>query len=188
MFISYIVMRVFWTFLSQNLILGVTYQKLIESRYIGHFLIICQNIDIIIHFLNSSVTLRNYRQNYWYQKLKENYRKIIVIKKFDLTPTPSLNQPCLAFLGLRTTLFEFHEHWSKIWRMSRIQSIRKGQFALKKVKKTKGFSFRAFYKCRYAMQLQCTAHCLDAFKLMQRKWLIYAESMSPESLTTKSPA
>ena len=128
-------MRVFWTFLSRNLILGVTYQKVIESRYIGNFLIICQIIDIIIHFLKLLVTLRNYRQNYRYQKLKENYRKIIVFKKFGLTPTPSLNQPCLAFLGLRTTLFEFHEHWSKIWRMSRIQSIRKGQFALKTLPK-----------------------------------------------------
>ena len=149
-------MRVFWTFLSRNLILGVTYQKVIESRYIGHFLIICQIIDIIIHFLKSSVTLRNYRQNYRYQKLKENYRKIIVIKKFDLTPTPSLNQPCLAFLGLRTTLFEFHEHWSKIWRMSRIQSIRKGQFALKKVKKPEDFHFElpinVGMPCNYSAQ------------------------------------
>ena len=70
MFISYIVMLVFWTFLSRNLILGVTYQKVIESRYIGHFLIICQIIDIIIHFLKLLVTLRNYRQNHRYQKVK----------------------------------------------------------------------------------------------------------------------
>ena len=149
-------MLVFWTFLSRNLILGVTYQKVIESRYIGHFLIICQIIDIIIHFLKLLVTLRNYRQNYRYQKLKENYRKIIVFKKFGLTPTPSLNQPCLAFLGLRTTLFEFHEHWSKIWRMSRIQSIRKGQFALKKVKKPKDFHFElpinVGMPCNYSAQ------------------------------------
>ena len=32
--------------------------------------------------------LKNYRQDYRYQTLKENYRKIIVIEKFDLSPTP----------------------------------------------------------------------------------------------------
>ena len=33
--------------------------------------------------------LRNYWQHYHYQKFKENYRKVIVIKKIDLSPTPS---------------------------------------------------------------------------------------------------
>ena len=33
--------------------------------------------------------LRNYRQSYRYRKLEENYRKIIDIEKFDLSPTPS---------------------------------------------------------------------------------------------------
>ena len=32
--------------------------------------------------------LRNYRQNYQYRKFEESYRKIIVIEKFDLSPTP----------------------------------------------------------------------------------------------------
>ena len=32
--------------------------------------------------------LKNYRQNYLYKKFNENYRKIIVIEKFDLSPTP----------------------------------------------------------------------------------------------------
>ena len=35
------------------------------------------------------VILKNYRQDYRYQTLKENYRKIIVIEKFDLWPTPT---------------------------------------------------------------------------------------------------
>ena len=30
-----------------------------------------------------------YKQNYWYRNLKENYRKIIVIENFDLSPTPT---------------------------------------------------------------------------------------------------
>ena len=74
--------------------------------------------------------------------------------------------------------------------MSRIQSIRKGQFAMKKVKKPKDLRFELSINVGspYNYSAHCTAHCLDAFKLMQRKWLIYAESMSPESLTTKSPA
>ena len=39
-------------------------------------------------FLKLSAILGNYRQNYRYRKFTENYRKIIVIEKFDLSPTP----------------------------------------------------------------------------------------------------
>ena len=45
MFIPSIAIRVFYAFLSQNLIWGEFIKKVIESRYIGHFLIIGQIID-----------------------------------------------------------------------------------------------------------------------------------------------
>ena len=63
-------------------------KKVIESRYISHFLIIGQIIvieftllEIIGDFKELLVTL-----SYW--KCKENYRKIIVIEKIHLSPTP----------------------------------------------------------------------------------------------------
>ena len=63
-------------------------KKIIESRYIGIFLIIGKIIDIDMKFLNLSVIWRNYRQNYRYRNWLEIYRKIIDIEKNDLSPTP----------------------------------------------------------------------------------------------------
>ena len=64
-------------------------KKIIESRYIGIFLIIGKIIDIDMKFLNLSVIWRNYRQNYRYRNWLEIYRKIIDIEKNDLSPTPN---------------------------------------------------------------------------------------------------
>ena len=64
-------------------------KKIIESRYIGIFLIIGKIIDIDMKFLNLSVIWRNYRQNYRYRNWLEIYRKVIDIEKNDLSPTPT---------------------------------------------------------------------------------------------------
>ena len=65
-------------------------KKVIESRYISHFLIIGQIIvieftlpEIIGDFKELSATLS-------YRKFKENYRKIIVIEKYSLIAHPYL--------------------------------------------------------------------------------------------------
>ena len=59
-------------------------EKIIESRYIGIFLIIGKIIDIDIKLLNLSVIWRNYRQHYRYRNWLEIYRKIIDIEKNDV--------------------------------------------------------------------------------------------------------
>ena len=76
-------MTLIFGFLEENI------EKIIESRYIGIFLIIGKIIDIDMKFLNLSVIWRNYRQNYRYRNWLEIYRKIIDIEKNDLSPTPS---------------------------------------------------------------------------------------------------
>ena len=67
-------------------------EKIIESRYIGIFLIIGKIIDIDIKLLNLSVISRNYRHDYRYRIWQEIYRKIIDIEKNDLSPTPTWNR------------------------------------------------------------------------------------------------
>ena len=69
-------------------------KKIIESRYIGIFLIIGKIIDIDMKFLNLSVIWRDYRQNYRYRNWLEIYRKIIDIEKNDLSPTPMCDTHC----------------------------------------------------------------------------------------------
>ena len=69
-------------------ILEENVDKIIESRYIGIFLIIGKIINIDMKFLNLSVIWRDYRQNYRYRNWLEIYRKIIAIEKNDLSPTP----------------------------------------------------------------------------------------------------
>ena len=76
-------MTLIFGFLEENI------EKIIESRYIGIFLIIGKIIDIDMKFLNLSVIWRNYRQNYRYRNWLEIYRKIIDIEKNDLSPTPT---------------------------------------------------------------------------------------------------
>ena len=75
---------------------GEFIKKVIESQYIGHFLIIGQIIVISLILgskLKLSVILRNYWQSYRCQKIKENYQEIIIIEKFELSPTPSYTTP-----------------------------------------------------------------------------------------------
>ena len=81
--ICYAALTLIFGFLEENI------EKIIESRYIGIFLIIGKIIDIDMKFLNLSVIWRDYRQNYRYRNWLEIYRKIIDIEKNDLSPTPS---------------------------------------------------------------------------------------------------
>ena len=48
---------------------------------------------------------RYYRKNYRYRKFTENYRKIIVIEKFDLSPTPTT--------GWNTTTWSVRDLWTR---------------------------------------------------------------------------
>ena len=59
--ICYAALTVIFVFLEENI------EKIIESRYIGIFLIIGKIIDIDIKFLNLSVISRNYRHDYRYR-------------------------------------------------------------------------------------------------------------------------
>ena len=61
-------------------------EKIIESRYIGIFLIIGKIIDIDIKLLNLSVISRNYRHDYRYRIWQEIYRKVIDIEKMTYRP------------------------------------------------------------------------------------------------------
>ena len=82
----------FCVFLSQNQNFANFWtkiiEKIIESRYIGIFQIIGKLSISKLDCLKLSVIWRNYR--YRYRNWQENYRKIIVIEKNDLSLTPRL--------------------------------------------------------------------------------------------------
>ena len=64
-------------------------ENIIESRYISIFQIIGKLSISKLEWLKLSVIWRNYRYRYRYRNCQENYRKIIVIEKNDLSLTPS---------------------------------------------------------------------------------------------------
>ena len=64
-------------------------ENIIESRYIGIFQIIGKLSISKLDCLKLSVIWRNYRYRYRYRNFQENYRKIIVIEKNDLSLTPT---------------------------------------------------------------------------------------------------
>ena len=58
-------------------------KKVIESRYIGHFLIIGK---IILHFPKLSVILRNYQQHYRIENLRKIIEKLSLSKNLTYRP------------------------------------------------------------------------------------------------------
>ena len=97
--ICYAPLTLIFGFLEENI------EKIIESRYIGIFLIIGKIIDIDMKFLNLSVIWRNYRQNYRYRNWLEIYRKIIDIEKNDLSPTPNQGSFSWSMAGQHSPSF-----------------------------------------------------------------------------------